>query len=47
MPAKAETTKQASASKKIGSSTREVPHHTEKAKKWYPAEDEPTPKKVS
>ncbi|KAJ2907007.1 hypothetical protein MKZ38_008575 [Zalerion maritima] len=27
-------------SKKFGSSSRDVPHHSEKAKKWYPAEDD-------
>lgn len=32
--------------KKFGKSEREVPHHTHKAKKWYPAEDEIQPKKV-
>jgi large subunit ribosomal protein L6e len=32
--------------KTFGKSTREVPHHTQKAKKWYPAEDEAVPKKV-
>ncbi|KAI9790248.1 MAG: hypothetical protein M1816_005273 [Peltula sp. TS41687] len=25
---------------------REIPHHSQKAKKWYPAEDETKPKKV-
>ncbi|TVY50149.1 60S ribosomal protein [Lachnellula occidentalis] len=33
-------------SKTFGKSTREVPHHSQKAKKWYPAEDEAVPKKV-
>jgi hypothetical protein len=32
--------------KTFGKSTREVPHHSQKAKKWYPAEDEAVPKKV-
>ncbi|KAH8592499.1 putative 60S ribosomal protein L6-B [Bisporella sp. PMI_857] len=32
--------------KTFGKSTREVPHHSQKAKKWYPAEDEVQPKKV-
>ncbi|TVY93903.1 60S ribosomal protein L6-B [Lachnellula willkommii] len=32
--------------KTFGKSTREVPHHSQKAKKWYPAEDEAAPKKV-
>ncbi|KAI1176731.1 ribosomal protein L6e-domain-containing protein [Nemania sp. FL0916] len=37
---------QPSTQKKFGKSTREVPHHTQKAQKWYPATDEPKPKKV-
>jgi len=32
--------------KTFGKSTREVPHHSQKAKKWYPAEDEAVQKKV-
>lgn len=32
--------------KKFGKSERTVPHHTQKAKKFYPAEDESKPKKV-
>jgi hypothetical protein len=32
--------------KTFGKSTREVPHHSQKAKKWYPAEDEVQAKKV-
>jgi len=32
--------------KTFGKSTREVPHHSQKASKWYPAEDESAPKKV-
>jgi large subunit ribosomal protein L6e len=32
--------------KKFGKGERVVPHHTQKAKKWYPAEDESQPKKV-
>jgi len=32
--------------KKMGKSTRDVPHHSQKAKKWYPAEDESQSKKV-
>ncbi|KIN01943.1 hypothetical protein OIDMADRAFT_41148 [Oidiodendron maius Zn] len=32
--------------KAFGKSTREVPHHTQKAQKWYPAEDEYKPKQV-
>lgn len=33
--------------KKFGKSTREVPASTEKAKKWYNAEDDSEPKTVS
>ncbi|KAF2102854.1 putative 60S ribosomal protein L6-B [Rhizodiscina lignyota] len=36
----------ASTKKTFAKGTREVPHHTQKAKKYYPAEDEPQPKKV-
>lgn len=32
--------------KKFGKGERTVPHHTQKAKKFYPAEDEARPKKV-
>ncbi|EHL02401.1 putative 60S ribosomal protein L6-B [Glarea lozoyensis 74030] len=32
--------------KTFGKSTREVPHHSQKASKWYPAEDEAQHKKV-
>lgn len=32
--------------KKFGKSERTIPHHSQKASKWYPAEDEATPKKV-
>ncbi len=32
--------------KKFGKAERKVPHHTQKAKKFYPAEDEAKPKKV-
>jgi large subunit ribosomal protein L6e len=41
-----EATRPAGQKKAFGKSTREVPHHTQKAKKWYPAEDEVQPKKV-
>ncbi|KAJ2994770.1 hypothetical protein NUW58_g1462 [Xylaria curta] len=37
---------QPSTQKKFGKSTREVPHPSQKAQKWYPATDEPKPKKV-
>lgn len=33
--------------KKFGKSTREVPASSEKAKKWYPADDDSESKKVS
>ncbi|KAI4247304.1 MAG: hypothetical protein LQ352_006193 [Teloschistes flavicans] len=36
----------ASKTKKFGKGEREVPHHTQKAKKFYPAEDESKPRKV-
>lgn len=39
MSAKVET-------KKFGKSERAVPHHSEKAQKWYAAEDESKPRKV-
>jgi large subunit ribosomal protein L6e len=32
--------------KKFGKSSRTVPHHSEKASKYYPAIDEDKPKKV-
>lgn len=32
--------------KTFGKSTRTVPHPSEKAQKWYPAEDEAKPRKV-
>jgi large subunit ribosomal protein L6e len=32
--------------KTFGKSTRSVPHPSEKAQKWYPAEDEAKPRKV-
>ncbi|KAI1263108.1 ribosomal protein L6e-domain-containing protein [Xylariaceae sp. FL1019] len=37
---------QPSTSKKFGKSTREVPHPSQVAQKWYPATDEAKPKKV-
>lgn len=33
--------------KKFGKGEREIPHHSQKAKKYYPAEDESKPRKVS
>ena len=47
MSAKQETTKAEHKTKKFGKSERSIPHHTQKAKKFYPAEDEAKPKKVS
>lgn len=38
---------QPSQQKKFGKSTREVPHHSDKAQKWYPADDDSKPKTVS
>ena len=40
MSSKQGTAAQSSTKKKFGKGQREVPHHTQKAKKWYPAEDE-------
>jgi len=42
MSAKTEPT-----TKKFGSGSRSVPHHSKKAQKWYPAEDIPENKTVS
>ena len=36
----------AATKKSFGKGSRNVPHHSTKAKRWYPAEDETTPKKV-
>ncbi|KAI9722241.1 MAG: hypothetical protein M1812_001713 [Candelaria pacifica] len=36
----------ASTTKKFGKGEREIPHHSQKAKKWYPTEDENKPRKV-
>jgi large subunit ribosomal protein L6e len=33
--------------KQFGKSTREVPASADQAKKWYPADDDSAPKKVS
>ena len=46
MSEKQEPTQQAGKTKKFGKGEREIPHHTQKAKKWYPAEDESKSKKV-
>ncbi|KAL7629343.1 60S ribosomal protein L6 [Parahypoxylon ruwenzoriense] len=37
---------QPSTQKQFGKSTREVPHPSQKAQKWYPADDESKPKTV-
>ncbi|CAK7226172.1 60S ribosomal protein L6 [Sporothrix curviconia] len=36
----------APSTKKFGKSTRTVPHHTQRAQKWYPAEEDAQAKKV-
>lgn len=46
MSAKQEATKAEHKTKEFGKSERSIPHHTQKAKKFYPAEDEAKPKKV-
>lgn len=46
MSAKQEASKADHKTKKFGKSERSIPHHTQKAKKFYPAEDESKPKKV-
>ncbi|KAI9887407.1 MAG: hypothetical protein M1823_000744 [Watsoniomyces obsoletus] len=46
MSATLEANRPASTIKKVGNTEREVPHHSQKASKWYPAEDESQPKKV-
>jgi large subunit ribosomal protein L6e len=46
MSATLEATRPAGTKKTFGKSSREVPHHSNKAKKWYPAEDEVQSKKV-
>lgn len=46
MSAKQEATKAEHKTKKFGKGERSIPHHTQKAKKFYPAEDEAKPKKV-
>ena len=46
MSAKQEASKAEHTTKRFGKSERKVPHHTQKAKKFYPAEDESKPKKV-
>jgi large subunit ribosomal protein L6e len=46
MSAALEATRPAAQEKKFGKTSRHVPHHSQKAKKWYPAEDEVQNKKV-
>ena len=46
MAAKPESSKAEHKMKKFGKSERSIPHYTQKAKKFYPAEDEAKPKKV-
>lgn len=46
MSAKQDATKAEHKTKKFGNSERSIPHHTQKAKLFYPAEDEAKPKKV-
>lgn len=46
MSATLEATRPAGQKKKFGKTERHIPHHTEKAKKWYAPEDEVTHKKV-
>ncbi|KAL8891484.1 MAG: hypothetical protein Q9215_001528 [Flavoplaca cf. flavocitrina] len=46
MSAQKGSEKPGSQTKKFGKGEREIPHHTQKAKKFYPAEDEKKPKKV-
>ncbi|KAL9041856.1 MAG: hypothetical protein Q9180_001011 [Flavoplaca navasiana] len=46
MSAQKGSEKPGSQTKKFGKGELEIPHHTQKAKKFYPAEDEKKPKKV-
>ncbi|KAH7383652.1 putative 60S ribosomal protein L6-B [Cadophora sp. MPI-SDFR-AT-0126] len=46
MSAVLEATRPAGQTKTFGKSTREVPHHSQKARKYYPAEDEAVARKV-
>ncbi|PVH86079.1 putative 60S ribosomal protein L6-B [Cadophora sp. DSE1049] len=46
MSAVLEATRPAGQTKTFGKSTREVPHHSQKARKFYPAEDEAVARKV-
>lgn len=46
MSAKQEASKTEHKTKKFGKTERKIPHHTQKAKKFYPAEDDAKPRKV-
>jgi len=46
MSAKQEAATPAGKTKKFGKGERQIPHHSHKAKKYYPAEDEVKPRKV-
>lgn len=46
MSAKQEASKTEHKTKKFGKTERKIPHHTQKAKKFYPTEDEAKPRKV-
>ncbi|MCJ1471333.1 hypothetical protein MMC07_009981 [Pseudocyphellaria aurata] len=46
MSPKQESAIPSSQTKKFGKGERKIPHHTQKAKKYYPPEDESKPKKV-
>ena len=46
MSAVLEANRPAGQTKTFGKSTREVPHHSQKARKFYPAEDEAVARKV-
>ena len=41
-----EATRPAGKTKKFSKGEREIPHHTERAKKWYPTDDIVQPRKV-
>ena len=47
MSAASEANKTGPQTKKFQKGERRVPHHSQKAKKWYPVDDEKQPKKVS
>jgi len=43
----AQEEKPASTKKQFGKGEREIAHHSQAAQKYYPAEDQPQPRKVS